>query len=150
MSELRKWSLYHYVPRTRHLSACLFHISASGAIIAAAIANHRRLSQQNPYKTHVSLVELGRISRHFIVHFKKIPTKKVPQVQALYRSCTVCSCMVQYRDFHVFTIPCHIGDRGWLLSTLPARRVHLCCIAHKTRKKNFEHFSLNIIETGVW
>ena len=29
------------------------------------------------------------------------------------------------------------------------QRFHLCCIAHKTRKKNFEHFSLNVIETGV-
>ena len=64
-----------YVSRARHLSACLFHVSASGAIIAAATANSRRLSQQNPYKTCVSLVELGRNSRHFIVHFKKIPTK---------------------------------------------------------------------------
>ena len=64
-----------YVSRARHLSACLFHVSASGAIIAAATANSRRLSQQNPYKTCVSLIELGRTSRHFIVHLKKIPTK---------------------------------------------------------------------------
>ena len=60
--------------RERHLSARLFYVSASGAIIAAATANSRRLSQQNPYKTCVSLVELGRTSRHFVVHFKKIPT----------------------------------------------------------------------------
>ena len=46
--------------------------------IAAATANSRRLSQQNPYKTCVSLVELGRTSRDFIVHFEKIPTKKFP------------------------------------------------------------------------
>ena len=39
-----------YVSRARHLSACLFHVSASGAIIAAATANSWRLSQQNPYK----------------------------------------------------------------------------------------------------
>jgi len=64
-----------YVSRARHLSACLFYVSASGAIIAVATANSRRLSQQNPYKTYVSLVELGRTSRHFAVHFKKIPTK---------------------------------------------------------------------------
>ena len=51
------------------------YVSASGTIIAAASANSRRLSQQNLYKTCVSLVELGRTSRHFIVHFKKIPTK---------------------------------------------------------------------------
>ena len=63
----------------RYLSACLFHVSASGAIIAAATANSRRLSQQNPYKTWVSSVELGRTSRHFIVHFEKIPTKKFPR-----------------------------------------------------------------------
>ena len=44
-------------------------------LIAAATANSRRLSQQNPYKTCVSLVELGRTSCHFIVHLKKIPTK---------------------------------------------------------------------------
>ena len=62
-----------YVSRARHLSACLFYVSAS--VIAAATANSRRLSQQNPYKTCVSLVELCRTSRHFIVHFKKIPTK---------------------------------------------------------------------------
>ena len=72
MSELQKPSLC--VSRARHLSACLFHVSASGAIIAAATANSRRLSQQNPYITCVSLVELGRTSRHFVVHFKKIPT----------------------------------------------------------------------------
>ena len=73
MSELQKPSLC--VSRARHLSACLFHVSASGAIIAAATANSRRLSQQNPYKTCVSLVELGQTSRHFLVHFEKIPTK---------------------------------------------------------------------------
>ena len=67
----------------RHLSACLFHVSASGAIIAAATANSRCLSQQNPYKTCVSSVELGQTSRHFIVHFEKNPNKKVPQVWAL-------------------------------------------------------------------
>jgi len=73
VSELQKPSLY--VSRARHLSACLFYVSASGAIIAVATANSRRSSQQNPYKTYVSLVELGRIFRHFAVHFKKIPTK---------------------------------------------------------------------------
>ena len=67
-----------HVSRARHLSACLFHVSASGAIIAAATANSRRLSQQNPYKTCVSLAELGRTSRHFVAHFEKIPTKKFP------------------------------------------------------------------------
>ena len=79
-----KWSLY--VSRARHLSACLFYVLASGAIIAAPTANSRRLSQQNPYKTCVSLVELGRTSRHFIVHFEKIPTKQFPG----YRHCGVC------------------------------------------------------------
>ena len=62
----------------RHLSACMFvsfHVSARGAIMATASANSRRLSQQNPYKTCVSLVELGQTSRHFLVHFEKIPTK---------------------------------------------------------------------------
>ena len=59
----------------RNLSACLFHVSARGAIMAAASVNSRRLSQQNPYKTCVSLVELGQTSRHFLVHFEKIPTK---------------------------------------------------------------------------
>ena len=52
--------------RARHLSAHLSHVSASGAIRATATANHRRLSQQNSYKTRGSLVELGRIFRHFI------------------------------------------------------------------------------------
>ena len=64
-----------YVSRARHVSAILFYVSARGAIIATATANSWRLSQQNPYKTCASLVELGRTSRHFIVHFKKIPTK---------------------------------------------------------------------------
>ena len=59
----------------RHLSACLFHVSARGAIMAAATTNSRRLSQQNPYKTCVSLVELGQTSRHILVHFEKISTK---------------------------------------------------------------------------
>ena len=45
----------------RHLSACLFHVSTSGAIKTAATANSRRLSQQNPYKTCVSLVELAKL-----------------------------------------------------------------------------------------
>ena len=71
------------VSRARHLSACLFHVSARGAIIAAATANSRLLSQQNPYKTCVSLVELGRTSRHFIVHFQKKTIKKFPR----YRRC---------------------------------------------------------------
>ena len=64
----------------RHLSACLFHVSASGAILAAATANCRRLSQQNPYKTCVSLVELGRTSRHFIVHSKKSQPNSSPGI----------------------------------------------------------------------
>ena len=59
----------------RHLSPCWFHGSASGAITAAATTNHRPLSQQNPYETRVSLAELGRISRHFVVYFAKILTK---------------------------------------------------------------------------
>ena len=80
VSELQKRL---FVSRARHLSDCLFHVSVSGAIIAAVTANSRRLSQQNPFKTCVSLVELGRTSRHFIVHFEKIPTKKFPK----YRRC---------------------------------------------------------------
>ena len=56
---------------------------ACGAIIAAATANRRRLFRQNPYKTCISLVELGRASRDFLVHFEKIPTKKFPR----YRRC---------------------------------------------------------------
>ena len=86
MSELQKPSLY--VSRARHLSACLFYVS-SGAIIAAATvtANSWRLSQQNPYKTCVSLVELGRTSRHFIpVHLIKNLNKNHPQVWALCRN----------------------------------------------------------------
>ena len=27
---------------------------------------------------------------------------------------------------------------------------HLCCIARKTKQKNFKHFPPHIIETGVW
>ena len=84
VSELQKRCLY--VSHVRHLSACLFHVSASGTIIAAAIANHRRLSQPNPYKSRVSLVELSRISGHFIVQFEKNPTKKFPR----YRRCAGC------------------------------------------------------------
>ena len=79
----------------RHLSACLFDVSAIGAIIAAATANSRRLSQQNPYKTCVSLVELGQTSRHFIVHFEKIPTKKFPRYGRCARKC----CQLDYCGF---------------------------------------------------
>ena len=59
---------------SRDLSACFFHVSACGAIIAVATTNSRRLSQQNLYKTCISLVELGRTPRRFIVHFEIIPT----------------------------------------------------------------------------
>ena len=48
VSELEEPSLY--VSRARNLSACLFHVYASGAIIAAATAYGRGLSQQNPTK----------------------------------------------------------------------------------------------------
>ena len=44
-------------------------LMASGAIVLADPANHRRLSQQNPYKTRVSLVPLSRFFlpiKHFI------------------------------------------------------------------------------------
>ena len=78
VSELQKPSLYS----VRHLSAFLFHVSAIGAIIAAATTNSRRLSQRNPYKTCVSFVELGQTSRYFIlevVHFEKIGTKMFPR-----------------------------------------------------------------------
>jgi len=78
VSELQKRSLC--VSRARHLSACLFHVSASSAIIAAATVNSRRLSQQTPYKTCVSFVELGRTSRNFYSTFRKNPNKKVPEV----------------------------------------------------------------------
>ena len=74
----RRETYEHEHMSARHLSACLLHVSASGAIIAAATAYSRRLTQQNPYKTCVLLVELGRTSRHFIVHVEKIPTKSSP------------------------------------------------------------------------
>ena len=45
-----------YVSRARHLSACLFHVSASGAIKVDATANSRRLSQ----KTLQNLCFIGR------------------------------------------------------------------------------------------
>ena len=83
-----------YVSRARHVSACLFYVSARGAIIAAATANSRRLSQQNPYRTCVSLVELGRTSRHFILHFKKIPTKIILR----YGCCALLSSDLIRRD----------------------------------------------------
>ena len=84
----------------RHLSACLFHVSASGAIIAAATANSRRSSQQNPYKTRVSLVELGRTSRHFIVHFEKIPTKKFPRYgRCAARMLSIIHAEIEREDF---------------------------------------------------
>ena len=76
MSELQKPSLY--VSRARHLSACLFHVSASGAIMVAATAYSRRLSQQNPCKTCVLLVELCRTSRHLTVHLEKSQQKSSP------------------------------------------------------------------------
>ena len=75
--------------RARHSSACLFHVSANGVIIAAATANHRRLSQQNPYKTRVSLFELGRISSHFIEHLEKKPNKSHHKMFHRYRCCAV-------------------------------------------------------------
>ena len=52
------------------------------------------------YKTCVSLVELGRTSRHFIVHFEneKIPTKKFPR----YRRCAFC----QHKHHPQPTFPC--------------------------------------------
>ena len=41
-------------------------------------------------------------------------------------------------------------ETGMVLRGCTKKRVnHLCCIAHET-KKNFQHFPLNIIETGVW
>ena len=55
----------------------------------------------------VSLVVLGRISRHFVVHFEKNPNKKVPQVQAL---CLIAVCL------------------GCLCC-------HRCCSPHKLKKK---------------
>ena len=61
----------------------LYNVSASGAIIAAATANSRRSSQQNPYKT---LCFIGRAWPNFpwfYSTFRKNPNKKVPQVWAL-------------------------------------------------------------------
>ena len=66
----------------RAVSLCLPHVtsrdvSASGAIIAASAANHRRLCQQRSvHKARVSLVELGRIASLFQEHLKKNPNKK--------------------------------------------------------------------------
>ena len=93
---------------TRATSRHVCFMSASGAIIAAATANSRRLSQRNTYKTCVSLVELGRTSRHFIVHFEKIPTKKFPR----YGRCAqtkqrqkgagrFCTCWLVHTQHHV-------------------------------------------------
>ena len=87
MSELQKPSLY--VSRARHLSACLFHVSASGAIIAAATANSRRLS---PTKSLQNLCFIGRAWPNFpsfFSTFRKNPNKNHPQVRALCRVCCV-------------------------------------------------------------
>ena len=48
-------------------------------MFASCLGKRRRLSQQNPFKTRVSLVELGQISRHFVLHFETKPTKKLPR-----------------------------------------------------------------------
>ena len=56
---------------SRHV---LCHVSASGQIIAPPPITDV-CSQQTPYKTRVSLVELGRISRYFMEHFEKIRAK---------------------------------------------------------------------------
>ena len=103
----------------RHLSACLFHVSVSGAIIAAATANSRRLSQQNPYKTCVSLVELDRTSRHFLVHFENIPTKTFPR----YRRCAQTT-----PSFVPPTPPTPNRFRPWwrLWRPLICASIHLC------------------------
>ena len=101
------------VSRASHLLTCLFHASSSGAIIAAAIANHRRLSQQNRYETRVSLIELGRISRNFRVHFEKIPTKSssgtnvVPTYWVHMTRYAEMSCTTRSRHFY-FCTPYHM------------------------------------------
>ena len=65
--------------RAHHLSACLSHVSTSGAIVAAATANHRRLSKQIPTKSCF----IGRawpIFPAFDGTCRKNPNKKVFQV----------------------------------------------------------------------
>ena len=67
----------------RHLSACLFHVSASGAIIAAATANHRRFF---PTKSLQNSCFIGRAWPNFEAFyraFRKNPNKNVPQVSVL-------------------------------------------------------------------
>ena len=78
VSELQMPSFH--ASSSRHLSACLFNVSARDAMIAATAAISRRLSQQKPYKTCVSLDELGRTSRHFIVHLKESQQKRSPGI----------------------------------------------------------------------
>ena len=53
--------------------------------------------------------------------FRKNPNKNHTQVWALCRSLLLVA--VWYWNFYIFTIPRRVGDRGRLLSTLPARRV---------------------------
>ena len=122
MSELQKPSLY--VSRELHRLACLFYVSACGAIIAAATANSRRLSHQNPYKTCVSLVELGRTSRDFIlvVHFEKIPTKKFPR----YGRCAHFGLLHKsHWDFMFLRLSATVGSEQTLPGEAPARPVVL-------------------------
>ena len=81
----RRETYEHEHMSARHLSACLLHVSASGAIIAAATANSRRLSQQNPYKTWCFIGRAWPNFPSFYSTFRKKNNKKVPQVWALCR-----------------------------------------------------------------
>ena len=66
----------------RHLSACLCHVSASGAITAAATANSRRLSQQNPYK---NLCFIGRAWPNFPSFYSTFRKKSQQKSSPRYR-----------------------------------------------------------------
>ena len=71
--------------RARHLSACLFYVSASGAIIAAATANSRVCPNKIP------TIFIGRAWPNFpsfYSTFQKNPNKNHPQVWALCRDST--------------------------------------------------------------
>ena len=65
-------SLYLARATSRHVFSCL----GKRRPHSARHGQSQRLNQQNSYKTSVSLVEHGRISRHFLVLPRKIPSKK--------------------------------------------------------------------------
>ena len=101
-------------PAPAHLSACLFHVSPSCAIIAAATTNHRSLSQQNTHK--------------IVFHWSSFP--EFPGIYRAFREKSNKKTILRYRC-------CASDTKRCSISSASRQSPSGCCCTHHFLIVNF-------------